>query len=794
MGVLRPVHVLLLSGEAVPCDPQPDRTVRDLREEVQKKLKLQDTEIQLIASAGEKLRDEQTLGEARVSYSGSLTAEIVGQDKDLQKAPDEAMLGDSAGSGFGEQPVQSESMKDTEKNLKKVEEELLSTIGPEGLLTQQRCVTILTMVGFTAQESKALLKDYAQEHEEISVRDFVDLLHVKTAAPGAAPPTQHEDLPECGEVVHSPSGITFFIPTKVTQQRVKPTAEVVRDLTSVDLASLQKQLEPNEAVFHPVFRLAPHDTTFQEPIWLIMPACVGASKVWQSSEEGWTEVTTVSFQDGYIEVQLQHFCLVATTGVPGPIKAIGFLKPGPAPRAKLTFCHIGCTYCYTVLNEHYSSDPDYLLGYVQCPGLAHVGNRQAVEVSQQQVVLERVNLDSHALPIPSTVLQAEPTSFIVDIENQQYTFNHPNQAHPSHVSSNETAPEPPRRAPAVASGSSFFPILSHELLAQPSSSSANIPTPPQAPPLTSSAQPHTGTLSTTLPPAADTAPALLDIPIPSLSGASSATCPVAASAPSSLAVTPSTAAPPAGPYPPAPDSSAAPVPPDVPPATRLMIEDRSRSPNDSQTQVVSSSRPRVGRLFFGQRNRAAPAVVPIGSPVPLPSSAQVPRLRRSADGARIGMFSARFDGGETEKQFRAIHQILVGNGYEVLMVSVKEGQSFGIETTRYLGRLKRERGVMLCVCTEHYAEMTASQYSSFEELKFAKTYAEFIKIVPLKVAAIYPPRPPCRGPQSPDHRDEHMDAQSFVDWVFSPDRLRLECMGKSEVEIAEAIAVCLHER
>ena len=89
------------------------------------------------------------------------------------------------------------------------------------------------------------------------------------------------------------------------------------------------------------------------------------------------------------------------------------------------------------------------------------------------------------------------------------------------------------------------------------------------------------------------------------------------------------------------------------------------------------------------------------------------------------MFSARFDGGETEKQFRAIHQILVGNGYEVLMVSVKEGQSFGIETTRYLGRLKRERGVMLCVCTEHYAEMTASQYSSFEELKFAKTYAEF---------------------------------------------------------------------
>ncbi|CAK9090497.1 Uncharacterized protein SCF082_LOCUS42681 [Durusdinium trenchii] len=68
MGVLRPVHVLLLSGEAVPCDPQPYRTVRDLREEVQKKLKLQDTEIQLIASAGDKLRDEMTLSEANVDY------------------------------------------------------------------------------------------------------------------------------------------------------------------------------------------------------------------------------------------------------------------------------------------------------------------------------------------------------------------------------------------------------------------------------------------------------------------------------------------------------------------------------------------------------------------------------------------------------------------------------------------------------------------------------------------------------------------------------------------------------
>ncbi|CAK8986865.1 Ultraviolet-B receptor UVR8, partial [Durusdinium trenchii] len=80
MGVLRPVHVLLMSGEAVSCDPRPDRTVRDLREEVLKKLKLKDTEnIELIAD-GKKLRDQLTLSEANVDYGGSISAVVVTTD------------------------------------------------------------------------------------------------------------------------------------------------------------------------------------------------------------------------------------------------------------------------------------------------------------------------------------------------------------------------------------------------------------------------------------------------------------------------------------------------------------------------------------------------------------------------------------------------------------------------------------------------------------------------------------------------------------------------------------------
>lgn len=253
MGVLRPARVVLMGRKGVSCDPRPDRTVRDLREEVQKELKLKDTETLELIADGITLQDEQTLGEANVSYGGSITAVI---------AAGEAMLDDS-GAGSGHQPQilgSGGSSQDTETVLKKVEEELLSSIGPDGLLTRQRCVTILTTVGFTAQEAEALLKDYAPDHDEIGVQVFFDLLRAKTASLEAAPSTEHnEELLEDGEVVHSPSGITFLIPPAVTEQKIKPTAQLVTDLTSTDLQSLKNQLQPGEVVFQPVFRLSPEE-------------------------------------------------------------------------------------------------------------------------------------------------------------------------------------------------------------------------------------------------------------------------------------------------------------------------------------------------------------------------------------------------------------------------------------------------------------------------------------------------------------------------------------------------------
>ena len=49
------------------------------------------------------------------------------------------------------------------------------------------------------------------------------------------------------------------------------------------------------------------------------------------------------------------------------------------------------------------------------------------------------------------------------------------------------------------------------------------------------------------------------------------------------------------------------------------------------------------------------------------------------------------------------------------MVAADAGESFGDLTTKYLGRLKKERGTMIAVCTKHYGEMTASAYSSHKD-------------------------------------------------------------------------------
>ena len=67
------------------------------------------------------------------------------------------------------------------------------------------------------------------------------------------------------------------------------------------------------------------------------------------------------------------------------------------------------------------------------------------------------------------------------------------------------------------------------------------------------------------------------------------------------------------------------------------------------------------------------------------------------------------------RKMHKVFQILCERKYDILMVAADAGQSFGDLTTKYLGRLHKENGTMIAVCTKHYGEMTASAYSSHKD-------------------------------------------------------------------------------
>ena len=137
------------------------------------------------------------------------------------------------------------------------------------------------------------------------------------------------------------------------------------------------------------------------------------------------------------------------------------------------------------------------------------------------------------------------------------------------------------------------------------------------------------------------------------------------------------------------------------------------------------------------------------------------------------------------RKFRKVYSILRDHNYDILMVAADAGDSFGDLTSEYLGRLQREQGTMLAVCTKHYGEMTASAYSSHKELKFALDYENDVKVLPLKVEDTYPPDPP----GGPEHKyDKKCLAKGYIVSVFKPSVVYLDCKDKSERYIAANIA------
>ena len=154
--------------------------------------------------------------------------------------------------------------------------------------------------------------------------------------------------------------------------------------------------------------------------------------------------------------------------------------------------------------------------------------------------------------------------------------------------------------------------------------------------------------------------------------------------------------------------------------------------------------------------------------------------------APVSMFSARFDGKETERKMREVHKLLTEHNFASRMVSAGWSDDFGVMTLKYLGELKSKGGVMIAVCTPNYGEKTSSPYSSHSELRFALD--EGIKVLPLKVADVYPPEPP----GGDGHRYDPDDtAKPMCRMVFRGSVVYLDCVNKSVREITAMVAQAL---
>ncbi|CAK9086672.1 unnamed protein product [Durusdinium trenchii] len=209
--------------------------------------------------------------------------------------------------------------------------------------------------------------------------------------------------------------------------------------------------------------------------------------------------------------------------------------------------------------------------------------------------------------------------------------------------------------------------------------------------------------------------------------------------------------------------------------THLEAELAATKAKLERMQLTAAS-PSTSGGYAGQAFATAPAPK---------ASSQAAGSEAIPDGAAapVSMFSARFNGGEFELKFREVHRLLKEHNFDNLMVNADAGDNFGTLTLEYFGRVHFENGVMLCVCTEDYGEITKSKYSSNYELQYI--YDQNLRKIPIRVVPIYPPRPDC----GPRHMyDKSYSARVLVNSVFKDSVVFLDCQDKTAHEIALMLA------
>jgi hypothetical protein len=103
-------------------------------------------------------------------------------------------------------------------------------------------------------------------------------------------------------------------------------------------------------------------------------------------------------------------------------------------------------------------------------------------------------------------------------------------------------------------------------------------------------------------------------------------------------------------------------------------------------------------------------------------------------------------------------------------------------TVKYLRRIREGDGFLIAACTQDYAEVTSSPFSSFEELKFAINNR--VKIIPLRFDDIYPPEPGW----GKDHAyDQEGISRDYINMAFPSSLAFIDCRQLSVEEIADAL-------
>ena len=128
------------------------------------------------------------------------------------------------------------------------------------------------------------------------------------------------------------------------------------------------QLPDKAIALSPIVDLSPDGVVFEEPILVILPVCIGATKAWRSLGDSskWEVLPEARFHAGYAILYLDHFCKIAAGGdepLEAAIKISCYMNS--LLEAKWAITHAACGSCRNLLRS-YANDEDVLQDYKPC--------------------------------------------------------------------------------------------------------------------------------------------------------------------------------------------------------------------------------------------------------------------------------------------------------------------------------------------------------------------------------------------------------------------------------------------